>query len=188
MLLWLNTFLSSNIVDLLPRHRVWAYPSSVSDHYSVILEWMEPSASCSFPFKFNHFWLSNDDFVILVREAWPQLSQGSSTSGMEEFSLKLRLLKEKVKSWTRDKTLEMKDKSILIEDEINFILNSPSSSLLSLQINDRLLSLRAELKKLRDHELQSARLQSRMIWASLGDANTKFFHLVASARKNQNSI
>ena len=25
--------LSSSIVDLLPWHRVWAYPSSVSDHY-----------------------------------------------------------------------------------------------------------------------------------------------------------
>lgn len=27
-----------------------------------------------------------------------------------------------------------------------------------------------------------------MIWASLGDANTKFFHSVASARRNQNAI
>ena len=102
--------------------------------------------------------------------------------------LKLRLLKEKLKSWTRDKTLEMKYKSILIEDEINFILNSSSSSLVSLHINDRLRSLRAELKKLRDHELQSARLQSKMIWASLGDSNTKLFHSVASSRKNQNAI
>ena len=82
----------------------------------------------------------------------------------------------------------MKDKSILIEDEINFILNSSSSGLLSLQINDRLWSLHVELKKPRDHELQSARLQRRMIWDSLGDANTKFFHSMASARKNQNAI
>ena len=82
----------------------------------------------------------------------------------------------------------MKDKSLLIEDEINNILNSSSSGLLCHQNNERLRSLRADLNKLRDHELQSARLQSRMIWASLGDANTKFFHSVASTRKNQNSI
>ena len=107
---------------------------------------------------------------------------------MEEFSLKLRLLKEKVKSWTHHKTLEMKGKIIHIEDEINILLNSSFSGIFILQINNRLWSLRVELKKLRDHELQSARLQSRMIWASLGDANTKLFHSMASARKNQNAI
>ena len=102
---------------------------------------------------------------------------------MEDFSLKLRLLKEKVKSWTYDKTLEMKDKRIHIEEEINIILNSSSTGLFVLQENNRLRSLCEELKKLRDHELQSARLQSMMIWVSLGDANTKFFHSMASARK-----
>ena len=39
-----------------------------------------------------------------------------------------------------------------------------------------------------DHELQSARIQSRLTWASQGDANTKFFHVVASTRKNHNTI
>ena len=39
-----------------------------------------------------------------------------------------------------------------------------------------------------DHELQSTRIQSRLTWASQGDANTKFFHVVPSARRNHNAI
>ena len=54
--------------------------------------------------------------------------------------------------------------------------------------NIRLTALKEDLKLLLDYELRSAKIQSRMTWASLGNANTKFFHLVASARKNQNSI
>ena len=34
----------------------------------------------------------------------------------------------------------------------------------------------------------SARLQSRETWALLGDANAKYCHTVATARKNQNAI
>ena len=39
-----------------------------------------------------------------------------------------------------------------------------------------------------DHEIYSAKLQSRVTWASKGDATTKYFHAVASARKNHNAI
>ena len=46
--------LSFNLVNLLPRHRVWSYPFVVSDHYPVLFEWMEDPVSCPLPFKFNH--------------------------------------------------------------------------------------------------------------------------------------
>ena len=49
-------------------------------------------------------------------------------------------------------------------------------------------SLKTELKKVLDHELLSARLQSRVTWDLHGDANTKYFHAVATARKNHNAI
>ena len=67
-------------------------------------------------------------------------------------------------------------------------MGSSASGLLSSSENHRLLVLKLELKNLLDHELRSAMLQSRFSWASLGDANTKFFHSVASARKNHNAI
>ena len=62
------------------------------------------------------------------------------------------------------------------------------SGILSSQDHIRLFDLRSKLKLLLDHELLSALLQSKMTWENLRDANTKYFHSVASAQRNQNAI
>ena len=179
--------LSSSLIDHLPQHRVWAYPAAISDHYPVILEWRESTTHCVFPFKFNHSWLAFDDFINMIKNEWSLLSKDSTVS-MDTLSLKLRLLKAKIKAWTFHKSLEIKDKSIVIEKEIHILLTSSHSSILSSESLSSLKALQQDLKKLKDHEILSAKLKSRMIWASLGDSNTKFFHSVASARKNHNTI
>ena len=60
--------------------------------------------------------------------------------------------------------------------------------ILSSQDHIRLSILRGKLKLLLDHELCTSFLQSKMTWENLGDANMKYFHSVASARRNQNAI
>ena len=107
---------------------------------------------------------------------------------MYDLSYRLRTLKIRVKSWTKLEARKMQDRSVLLEEEINSLLFSSVSALLSDDQQLKLLSLKAELKQVIDHELYSARLQSRITWASNGDENTKFFHAVASARKNHNAI
>ena len=75
----------------------------------------------------------------------------------------------------------MKDKSIFLEQEINSLLSSSQYAILNEEQELRLNSLKADLQKVLDHELYSARLQSRVTWALNGNANTKYFHAVASA-------
>ena len=38
------------------------------------------------------------------------------------------------------------------------------------------------------HEVTTQRLKSRVLWINEGDANTKFFHAYASARRNSKAI
>ena len=135
---------SLNIVSLLARHRVWAHHSGVSDHYPVLFEWMDHPVSCPLPFKFNHSWLSNEDFVKMIRSERPLFSSRNPVGAMEDLSVKLRLLKGKVKDWTRSKSLEMKDKSILIDDEIKVLLESSSSGIMGARHQSRPQALRLE--------------------------------------------
>ena len=137
------------MIDLLPLHRAWTFPSAISDHFSVVLEWRESSSPCIFPFKFNHSWLDFDDFVNMIRKEWLLLPHDSSYSGMESFSRKLRLLKKKIKDWTHHKSLEMKDKSFLIETKIHNLISSSPTGIYSCETLSILNSLQSELKKMR---------------------------------------
>ena len=150
--------LSDHLVSLLARYRVWAHRFGVFDHFLVLFEWLDHSESCSFPFKFNHSWLDNEDFIHMIRTEWPLISPNASEDAMEDLSVKLCLLKGKVKSWTKQKSIELKDKSALVEDEISSILGSSATTILSAKEQSRLAVLRLELKKWVDHELLSARL------------------------------
>ena len=130
----------------------------------------------------------NSDFVNRVNSEWPVILADVNSDVSNKLPSLLRHLKVKVKAWTKAESLKMKDRSVLLEEEINSLLLSSQSALLSNDQQSRLSSLKVELQIHLNHEISSARLQSRITWALDGDANTKFFHAVASTCKNQNAI
>ena len=60
---------------------------------------------------------------------------------MFELSYKLRILKEKVKTWSKEETQRMKDKSVILENEINALLSSSPLAILKEDQHKKLLSL-----------------------------------------------
>ena len=160
----------------------------MSDHFPIVLEWIGQQNPRAYPFKFNHTWLDNEDFVQMVRSEWSHIQPDPSQDAMNDLSCRLRILKDKVKSWTKSEALKMKDKSAALEEEISSLLHSSVSAILNYEQQLKLCSLKAALQKLSDHEISTTRLKSRITGALKGDANTKYFHAVATARKNQNAI
>ena len=124
-------FLSDQLIISLHRHRVWAHRCGISDHFPVLLEWMEHQNPCAYPFKFNQSWLGNEDFIHMIRTEWPFIHSIDQMDAMNDLSFKLRLLKEKVKSWTKVESQKMKEKSVYLEDEICSLLHSTQSAILN---------------------------------------------------------
>ena len=96
---------------------------------------------------------------------------------MKNLHSRLKSLKEKVKSWTKIETLKMKENSVVLEKEINSILLSSHSAILNQEQQQKLNSLKKDLQKMVDHEINSSRLQSRITGLKKGMLILSFFML-----------
>ena len=76
---------------------------------------------------------------------------------------------------------------IEINEEISSLLLL-DSGILSIENSRKLRILLDRQEKFWAHEVTTQRLKSRVLWIKEGDANTRFFHSYASARRNTNTI
>ena len=89
----------------------------------------------------------------MIHQEWPLIHTNHRMDPMFVLAYKFRILKEKVKSWKKEETKRMKDKSTLLENEINVLLSSSPSAILKKEQHEKLLSLKNDLQKLLDHEI-----------------------------------
>ena len=81
----------------------------------------------------------------MIRAEWPLIHSDNSMDALFELSYKLRVLKDKVKSWTKVEARKMKDKSDFLEEEVSSLLYSSQSTILNEGHQLILNSLKADL-------------------------------------------
>ena len=59
--------------------------------------------SQKFPFKFNHFWLMDLEFVTMFHSTWPTLQDENDYNAMFSLVTKLKLMKFVVLDWEKVK-------------------------------------------------------------------------------------
>ena len=128
-----------------------------------------------------------EDFAPLVLSSWKTPLDLDDYSHMDALTVKLRRLKCTVKDWERLKNQERKLHILDINEGISNILLK-DSGLLSASNADKLKILQARKGKYWAHEITTQRLKREVQWIKEGDANTRFFHSFASARRNTNAI
>ena len=138
----------------------------------------------NYPFKFNRSWLNDPAFTDWLSTRWPLLPLGDSVSDLDSLQHKLRTLKNEAKVWIKDKQAQLDNDIHKIEQAITSLLSGSSNGILSTEDMALLTHLRSERKLILNHFLLTWQLKSRTKWALQGDSNTKYFHMLASGRRN----
>ena len=140
--------------------------------------------SCNYPFKFNRSWLEDPEFNRWLLQEWSVLNPGGTSHDLATFYHMLHSLKQEVKVWIRDKNAQMDSEATCLDCAIVSLLSGSSAGILSHDDQESLIHLRVEKKKILEHYILTWQLKSHSKWALLGDSNTKYFHTLASGRRN----
>jgi hypothetical protein len=178
-----GNFLSSPV---LPSS--WVQFPYFSDHAPIFLHLSFTELHNQFPFKFNHDWLKSTDYSELVTSVWLDPIFLSEDNPQLRLTWKLRVLKSKTKSWfLRHKSLEQ-SRLLSLETEISNLISGSSISALSLDESSHLKLLESNRNAILLNDENCWRLRSRATWLKSGDANTRYFHKLASYNRNKKLI
>ncbi|OMO53991.1 reverse transcriptase [Corchorus capsularis] len=154
-------------------------PRSLSDHNPVIVESSEVDWGPK-PFKFCNHWLDHCSFKDLVNNSWHSLPY-ELEAGSAIWS-KLKKFKPIIKQWQQQVCNIDPMEIQKLEEEIDELEK------LDPVVKRDLSSKRANLWSLYRAEERAWHQKSRAKWIKEGDRNTKYFHMVASARRSANFI
>lgn len=178
-------FYTSDWEDMFPQCFLKALPSTVSDHCPLLLS-TYPVHPRGGRFRFESFWCKLEGFEEVVRESWS--APCSTVDPVARLDRKLRTAARKLRSWSDKKVGNVKLQMEMARELIGRFDKAEESRILSLQ--ERFLHKNLKLKYLALASLERtmARQRSRITWLQEGDANTRFFHQQAAARKRRNFI
>jgi len=160
-------------------------PRVTSDHNPILLEYGDWEKRNSY-FKFENWWLKVEGFNELVQEWW----NGFTVVGCPDYKLctKLKLLKQKLKDWSRNTFSEMTNRKNNLLEELVVLDRAQEDR----ELSEEELMVRAtilvELEVLANHDEERWRQKSRALWLKEGDKNTRFFQRLATTHRRYNTI
>ncbi|KAK3182746.1 hypothetical protein Dsin_030032 [Dipteronia sinensis] len=132
-------------------------------------------------FRFEHFWLKDDDCEDIVKEAWAEYGMVNS---VEDLKGKLAWCAAELEAWSKLKFGSLRKKINMKQEELETLFESshePGS-------REKICRAEKELEGLLAREELYWRQRSKVDWLMEGDRNSKLFHAKASARKRKNTI
>jgi hypothetical protein len=169
--------------DLFRNPVVQPLSSGVSDHCPLLV------TPISFPnlrptFKFESFWTGMEGFYDCVKEAWWREVPGNQND-LATLHIRLSRIAKSLKSWSKNLMSREKIAMSICREVIAQLDKAQESRNLTGEERTLHKTLKQRLLGLAAIEKSRARRQSRVTWMKKGDANTKFFHIMANTRRKK---
>ncbi|GKB00225.1 RNA-directed DNA polymerase, eukaryota [Tanacetum coccineum] len=183
----LDRFLvSEGIVSACPNISALTLDRYLSDHRPILLCESKFDFGPS-PFWFFHYWFDVEGFDDFVKTTWKE-AQVNDHNAMRKFMNKLKLLKGKIREWTKDKRANTNNnKKILKEQlaEIDSLLDKGEGNVETLNNRADIFNSLQDIDKLESIELAQ---KAKIKWGIEGDENTKYYHKILNRQRNQLAI
>jgi hypothetical protein len=181
-----KAFCSSSWESIFDKPILQALSSSTSNHCPLLI--IPHSAPPFWPkFRFEEFWAAILDFKDTVLQSWSK-DTPTILNHMMTLHVKLGRVAKDLRAWSRGLIPHLK-LSMAVCREVILQLETAQEqrNLLPSEI-DFIQKFKTRLLGLAAVEKNRARQKSRITRLRKGDANTKYFHLMANLRKQKNHI
>ncbi|KAL6314020.1 hypothetical protein AAG906_011754 [Vitis piasezkii] len=183
---WLDRFLVTpswldNFSGVIQRR----LPRPVSDHFPILLEGGGVRRGPS-PFRFENMWLKVEGFLDLIRCWWREIEVRGTAS--YRLAAKTKELKQKLKVWNREVFGHLEDNKRAALQQVDYWDGVESERSLSLEETELKKEAKESYQKWVMLEESHWRQLSREVWLKEGDKNTGFFHRMANAHRNNNTV
>lgn len=166
---WCASFPVSNVYYMPLMH-------TISDHAPILLSTDGPVHRIKRSFKFENWWIKEQDFQSQAKAAWSKTTQKS-------FSQRTDDLAGVLKVWCRKKK-PLQQELTDLEEQVKHLQEQPIQQQNHLLENSLVTRYEQNLTKLADFYLQRAKKH----WIKDGDRNTSFFHRAILKRRRRNII
>ena len=131
-------------------------------------------------------WLKVEGFLDLIRSWWREIEVRGTAS--YRLAAKTKELKQKLKVWNREVFGNLEGNKRAALQQVDYWDGVESERSLSLEETELKKEAKESYKKWVLLEESHWRQLSREVWLKEGDKNTGFFHRMANAHRNNNTL